>query len=226
MPIKPNTSPEPADVAEVDKRLRKQFIVNGFFMSLALVLVPLLLIPSQAKLAHRFPTAFGWTTTGPKATLTPASMYPLTNADMNHMFTSIPDVGLDVVSAAIIMFVFWAGISRINIALVGYGRGFYKKRQWDDVATVLSSFNQQGQHFLDRTGEAHYLLAEAYQHLGKPQTAQKARDYVVKFRPKSEWAERLRQHTSYKPSPAAGHKVAVAANIDHPRPAKGKRRRF
>ena len=224
MPTQPEATSQPVSILEIDKKLQKQFMFNGFFLSLALVLIPLILIPTQMKLAHMFPSAFGWTTTGPKATTTPANMYPGTSADLTHVYTSLPNVAIDIFSAALIMFVFWTGISRINKSLLGYGRMFVERKQWAEVTQVLSSFNQQGQHFLDRTGEVHYLLALAFQHLGKVQTAQKARDYVVKYRPKSEWAEKILQQGGVK-APAKAARVTVG-DAAKPHPAKGKRRRF
>ncbi|HEY3330847.1 MAG TPA: hypothetical protein VGK19_12540 [Capsulimonadaceae bacterium] len=225
MPTQTQPQSEPLDIAGIDKKLQKQFMFNGFFIALALIVIPIVLIPSQMTLAHKFPALFGWTQTGPKATTTPFNMYPASQTDLTHVYTSLPNIAMDILSAGVIMFVFWTGISRINAALIGYARDFASRRQWNDVVSVLTSFNQQGQHFLDRTGEAHYLIAQALSHTGKPQGAQKARDYVVKYRPKSEWAEKIIQQGGSKTGTHL-HKTTAEATEAKPKPIKGKRRRF
>lgn len=210
----------PENTAEVDKRLRSYFLKNGTGLIILLLVMPLALIPSQAKLGHYFPRAFGFATAGSRATDTPAAFYPATGADYTHVFSSPPSIAIDVLSAAIIMLVFWAGISRINRTLIEYARVFAERQQWSDVASVLESFNQSGQHLLDSTGEAHYLLAIALKRTGKPKGAETARNFLLKRKAHTAWAQKLLSddHAQAAPLPSTRPR-------DH-KPARGKRRRF
>jgi len=193
----------PKDIADVDKRLRSIFLKNGIGLAFILLVMPAALIPIQWKLSHLFPTAFGYQSMGQNATSTPRAFYPGTNADCTHVFSSMPSIAIDVLSAGLIMFLFWKGICKINNLLLGYARSFAERKQWADVGTVLESFNQNGQHLLDTTGEAHYLLSIALKRIGKPQAAQKARDFVLNRKGRTEWAQRLLSEGQTSPAARA-----------------------
>ena len=193
----------PKDIADVDKRLRSIFLKNGLGLAFILLVTPAALIPIQWKLSRVFPMAFGYQATGPHATSTPKAYYPGTNADCTHVFSSLSSVAIDVLSAGLIMFLFWKGISKINNLLLEYARSFAERRQWADVGTVLESYNQNGQHLLDTTGEAHYLLSIALKRIGKPQAAQNARDFVLKRKGRTEWAQRLLSEGQASPAARA-----------------------
>jgi len=165
-----------------------------------------LLIPSEITLAHRFPVAFGWTKSGDWATNTPIRMYPFTRADADHVFKSIPVMTIGAVSMVVVMCIFYLGILKFSKTLLQYARKFAETDEWTNVASVLASFNNSGQHFLDRTGEAHYLLSIALKKVGKPEMSRKAKDFVLNRRASSEWAEKLRDVsysiTAHGPNPA------------------------
>jgi len=218
----PNKAPlePPQNTIEVDKRLRSIFLKNGLILAFIVLVTPLALIPIQWKLSHAFPVLFGYTTVGPHATTTPMALFPGTTADCTRIFTSVPAAVMDFASAGLIMFLFWAGITKINAMMLGYARSFAERKQWSDVAGVLESFNQSGQHLLDTTGEAHYLLVVALQRIGKPKSAQMARDYLMKRKSHTEWAKKLlsQEQATVVPVPSVRPKDA--------KPPRGKRRRF
>ena len=209
----------PDTIAEVDARLRKLFIVYGGLMGALLIGFTFAMIPLQSGLAHRFPAEFGWSPSCP----TPKALYPsLAGAavDFNRVFTSPPCIVIDLLSAAIIMAIFTRGIHSLNRQLIAYANHFAGRGDWASAATVLESFNQSGQHFLDSTGEAHYLLSKALVKIGKPQGAAKARDFVLKRRASSEWAAQLRSEESSQSAPLPSRR-----SVDR-RPARSKRQRF
>ncbi len=91
------------------------------------------------------------------------------------------------------------------------------------------------QRFLDGSGEAHFLLAQAYLGIGDKQKAEAARAFVR--RKKSVWAEKLApgrvqitagKNRAEKTRAAKGAGVYAAPEQENrPRPAKGKpKRRF
>ena len=106
--------------------------------------------------------------------------------------------------------------------MLGYARSFMERKQWSDAATVLASFDQSGQHFLDSTGEAHYMLVQAYKMTGKPKSSEKAREFVLKNRPKSEWAAKFRAEDEGR---SGGTPTAVSISETSAK-SKGKKRRF
>jgi hypothetical protein len=219
-----NLSEPPIDTNEVDKRMRKLFIINGFFLALALVIIPMALIIAQPLMAHKFPHAFGYSTVGKHATTTPMGAYPSgSKNDETALFTSPGSIALDLISAGIIMAIFWRGIAKINDLMLSYARSFIERKQWADAETVLTSFDQSGQHFLDGTGEAHYMLVQAYRMNGKPKASAKAREFVLKHRAKSEYAAKFRAEDGSK---SAGPSTPVSITQSAARSAKGKKRRF
>jgi hypothetical protein len=198
----------PASIADVDKRLRKLFLTQGLAMSFALVVIPIVLIVSQVALARRFPMMFGG--------------MPTPGDNGKRIFTSPASVILDVASAGLIMGIFWGGISSIHKSLLGFGRHFLAEKRYADAAEVLTSLNQQGQHFLDQTGEAHYLISIALDKTGKPETAKKARDFVLKNRAQSEYAEMIRKDSHVR---TAGLPSSRSDN-GRPKVTSAKKRRF
>jgi hypothetical protein len=210
----------PQNTADVDKRLRSYFLKNGTGLIVLLIVMPIAMIPIQVKLSHVFPKEFGYEAIGSRATTTPEAYFPGSNADYTRIFSSPPSIAIDILSAVLIMAVFWSGISKINKLLIGYARSFAERQQWIDVSSVLESFNQNGQHLLDTTGEAHYLLAISLERIDKPKAAQKARDYLLKRKGHTEWAQKLRSLEQARMAP-----LPSTRSRDQ-RPARSKRRRF
>ena len=72
-----------------------------------------------------------------------------------------------------------------------FGRQYAEQQRWGTVVAALRSFTQFEQRPFDRTGEAHYLLAQAYDRLNRKDQAVKCRDWIRKRRPASEYAKRI-----------------------------------
>ena len=136
--------------------------------------------------------------------------------------TSVPALIVDFISVAIIMGVFFYGSNRLAKSLTDYGRNFVKHGQWEDAEYVLNSFNNWGQHFLDVSGEAHYLLSIALQKRGKYETARKVREFVVKNRANSEWAEKIQSDVKARAVPTP----STRPEDNPPKLSKPKRRRY
>lgn len=123
---------------------------------------------------------------------------------------------LDTLSVLIILLPFFVGINRLFEARLRLGREFVQKGAWREAVAALDPFAGPGQRFLDRTGEAHFLLAQAYDGLGERARAEAARAFLRRHRPGA-WAEK---DAALKPSPGI-----IARQEKLPRPANGKRRR-
>ena len=72
-----------------------------------------------------------------------------------------------------------------------FARRYVAEQRWAEAAAALVSFASFGQRSLDRSGEAHYLLAQAYERLGKKREAANIRAWVVKHRAGSQWAQKI-----------------------------------
>ncbi len=133
---------------------------------------------------------------------------------------------LDILNGASILLVlipFYAGIYRLFTARLEIGRERVAARAWSEAVAALEPFAAPTQRFLDRSGEAHYLLAQAYAGLGDKAQAEKARAFVR--RRKGVWADKL---NTGKGGTGKGAAVYSATGQENkPRPPKGKpRRRF
>lgn len=149
---------------------------------------------------------------------------------------------LDTISMLIVMTPFFLGTNKFFATRLRLGREFVANKQWKEAEASLEAFSHMGQRFLDRSGEAHYLLAVALDHLGKIAEAQKAREFVLKSRPTSSWAQRLIQAEQVRPraSRPPARRIEAAAKADNAaarpgaakseenrsRPAKSRRRRL
>jgi len=118
----------------------------------------------------------------------------------------------------------WYGLNgRLYAKRLEIGRDLVGKREFRQAAVCLQPFESFGQRFLDRTGEAHYLLAQAYAGSNQKAKAEKCKTFVLKYRP-GPWAAKL----GGSPAVAARAKAetTVAAG-PRPRPSKSKpKRRF
>jgi hypothetical protein len=136
---------------------------------------------------------------------------------------------LDTISILIVMVPFFLGTSKFFAARLQFGRDFIQKKQWKEAVASLEAFSHMGQRFLDRTGEAHYLLSVALDHQGKIAAAQKARDFVLKSRPTSAWAGELRKMEEIRPRASRLTNKRAENGVKpeeiRPRPAKSRRRR-
>jgi hypothetical protein len=156
------------------------------------------------------------------------------NVDLpqNHLFKYHKP--LDLLSILIVLIPFFIGINRLFAARLRFGREFVAARRWREAAAALDPFGGVGQRFLDGSGEAHYLLAQAYTGLGQTTKAEAARAFVLKHRA-GVWADRIKAaparpgirgggKASPKAAPAGGDQSGQEKRT---RPANRKpRRRF
>lgn len=189
-----STDPDlkPLTIQDVDRLIRKHFLLRIIPFLILAVILGVVFIPFEIYLSHMFPKAFGWTQSGSWATATPLERFPFTRSDTDHVFSSMPVRMMNGFGALVVLWLFYLLIFQFSKKLIEFGRRFAETGEWENVANVLSSFNNFGNHFLDRTGEGHYLLSVALKKIGKPELSRIAKDYVLKKRPDSEWAEKLR----------------------------------
>lgn len=91
----------------------------------------------------------------------------------------------------LVVFVFFlVGTDRMNAARLDIGRERVQARVWSEAVAALRPFDSLLTRFWDRSGEAHFLLAQAYAGLGDKVRAEKARAFVRR-KPGSPWAEKL-----------------------------------
>lgn len=128
---------------------------------------------------------------------------------------------LDLLSILVVLIPFFVGINRVFAARLVLGREFVAARRWREAVAALDPFAGRGQRFLDTSGEAHALLAQAYAGLGESAKAEMMRAFVLKHRP-GVWADQI------KSAPARhAPKIGREGQEKRPRPANGKpRRRF
>ncbi len=123
---------------------------------------------------------------------------------------------LNIASILVVLIPYYAGIHRLYTARLEIGRECVAARAWSEAVAALDPFNAPLARFLDGSGEAHFLLAQAYTGLGEKVKAEKAR--AVVRRKKGVWADRLN----------AGRGGSVYTTQEkRPAPPKGKpRKRF
>ena len=115
---------------------------------------------------------------------------------------------LDTLGLLVVMLPFFIGMNKLFGMRLKLGREFVANKHWREAVAALDPFAGTGQRFLDKTGEAHFLLSIAYQHTGDTRKAAQSRAFVQRHRP-GEWAERLAE---------------PAARTQENRPAPPKRR--
>ena len=156
-----------------------------------------------------------------------AATQPKTLGDLIH---SPKLAGLNLLSILVVIVPFYFGIHRLFAARLEIGRERVQARAWREAVAALEPFDAPLQRFLDGSGEAHYLLAQAHAGLGDKAKAEAARAFVR--RKKGVWADKLTpgrvQITAGKNRAAKGAGVYAAPEQENrPRPQKGKpKRRF
>ena len=188
---------------EADRRLGRIAITYGLIVFTLLVLTSLL-VP-----------------------LIDAGQQPKTLGDLLHK----PKLAaLNLLSILVVLIPFYFGIHRLFAARLEIGRERVGARAWREAVAALEPFASLMQRFLDGSGEAHYLLAQAYTGMGEKGKAEAARAFVR--RKKGIWADKLApvrgQITASKNRTAKGAGVYAAPEQENrPRPPKGKpKRRF
>ncbi len=118
---------------------------------------------------------------------------------------------LDTVGLLVVMLPFFAGMNTLFAARLRLGRELVAQKRWQEAVAALDPFAGPTQRFLDKTGEAHYLLSLAYQGAGDSARAEASRAFVRRHRA-GPWAQRL-------------DKPAVVRQEKRPLPPKHKPRR-
>ena len=126
---------------------------------------------------------------------------------------------LNFASILVVLIPFYYGIYKLFSARLAIGRERVQSRSWNQAVAALEPFDNWTQRFLDNSGEAHFLLAQAYTSLGDKTKAEAARKFVR--RRKGVWADRV---NGVKPATTT---LGPGGQENRPRPSKGKpRRRF
>lgn len=136
-------------------------------------------------------------------------------------------------SLLIVLLPFFAGIARMNAVRLEIGRERVSARAWTEAIAALDPLDAPTQRFLDASGEAHYLLGQAYAGIGDKVRAEKARAFVRR-KTGSPWAEKLQpgkgpgiSRASSKVSNAKVYDAQEGGQEKRPAPPKSKpRRRF
>lgn len=136
---------------------------------------------------------------------------------------------LNLLSILVVIVPFYFGIHRLFAARLEIGRERVRARAWREAVAALEPFASSMHRFLDGSGEAHYLLVQAYTGMGEKGKAESARAFVR--RKKGVWADKLApvrgQITASKNRAAKGAGVHAAPEQERPHPPKGKpKRRF
>ena len=83
------------------------------------------------------------------------------------------------------------GMDRTFRQLLELGRQKLQQRLYADAAYVLEQFHKKGNMGFDRTGEAHYLLWQAYKGMGETLKAEETEVWLKKNRPRSIYLAKL-----------------------------------
>ena len=208
MPIPEKPVVGPIINPEADRRLGRIAITYGLIVFALLVMTTLLLSFANA------------------------ATQPKTLGDLIH---NPKLAGLNFLSILVVIVPFYFGIHRLFAVRLEIGRERVQARAWREAVAALDPFDAPLQRFLDGTGEAHYLLAQAYTGLGNKQKAEAARAFVR--RKKGVWAEKLTpgrvqitagKNRTDKSRAAKGAGVYAAPEQENrPRPPKSRpKRRF
>jgi len=102
---------------------------------------------------------------------------------------------IDALSVAVVIVPFFLLTNRVYAGRLRIGRDLEARGEHRQAIAALEPFNYWHQRFLDSTGEAHFLLAKAYDGIGQKDKAKKCRDYVLRSR-RGPWADALAEPPS------------------------------
>ena len=111
-------------------------------------------------------------------------------ADYKYHLPVVPKAILNGLSLLVVLVPFYFGIYKLFQARLEIGRERVAARAWTEAVAALEPFSAPMQRFLDASGEAHYLLGQAYAGAGDKVRAEKARAFVRRKKD-SPWAEKL-----------------------------------
>jgi len=107
------------------------------------------------------------------------------------------------IAACLWLIPFFIGQNKQSELRLQYGRTYLAEGRYKEASAALGSFAEFGQRSFDRTGEAHFLLAQALDKLGRKDRAEDARKFVIKHRAGTEWASKLASATNASVTPSA-----------------------
>lgn len=113
---------------------------------------------------------------------------PVVNA-ATHL-SIVPKTLLNVFAMLVVLVLFYYGLYKLYQVRLEIGRERVQARAWTEAVAALEPFSVPMQRFLDSSGEAHYLLGQAYAGTGDKVRAEKARAFVRR-KSGSPWAEKL-----------------------------------
>ncbi len=157
-------------------------------------------------------------------------------ANAKYHLPTVPMAILNGLSLLVVLVPFYFGIYKLFQARLEIGRERVQARAWTEAVAALEPFSAPTQRFLDASGEAHYLLGQAYAGAGDKVRAEKVRAFVRR-KTGSPWAEKLQpgkgpglSRTASRSSAKSNAKVYDAqeeGQEKRPTPPKTKpRRRF
>ena len=111
-------------------------------------------------------------------------------ADYKFRLPLVPKAILNGLSLLVVLVPFYFGIYKLFQARLEIGRERVQARAWTEAVAALEPFSAPMQRFLDPSGEAHYLLGQAYAGAGDKARAEKVRAFVRR-KTGSPWAEKL-----------------------------------
>ena len=162
------------------------------------------------------------------------STFAVPYADAYFHLPVVPKALLNGLSLLAVLVPFYFGIYKLFQARLEIGRERVQARAYTEAVAALEPFTAPMQRFLDHTGEAHYLLGQAYAGLGDKVRAERAKAFVRR-KAGSPWADKLQpgkapgiSRTSAKASANAKVYAGPADGQEkRPMPPKTKpRRRF
>lgn len=101
----------------------------------------------------------------------------------------------EFIGAVLVLVAVHAYSKRIAFARLECARRAKKAKDWESVVELTEPFAQSGvllnKSRFDKSGEAHYLLMEAYARLGRADAAMAVKQFLVRTR-RSEWSEKAK----------------------------------
>lgn len=150
--------PDPLINEDADRALGRILIRYGLWTLLALTLASVVMIPQNAYFGEYWKTG-QW-----------RDVFRIALWDMASIF--------------VVLLPFFRGTGRVFAERLKIGRQLAGQKRWREAAAALEPFSAPGQRFLDTTGEAHALLAQAYAALGERAKADAARAWQARHRSK------------------------------------------
>ncbi len=144
-------------------------------------------------------------------------------ADTKYHLPVVPKAILNGLSLLVVLVPFYFGIYKLFQARLEIGRERVQARVWTEAVAALEPFSAPTQRFLDASGEAHYLLGQAYAGAGDKVRAEKVRAFVRR-KTGSPWAEKLQPGRGPGLSRSGTKASANAKAYDAP-PGEGQEKR-